>query len=92
MFTITLPANYLADSNAHGITVTLEHYVTDSLSTIISLTAPILSLDSLAPCYALSMPTPVSFSNNQCGDSLISDAMLGTLPFSITSIIPNPAQ
>jgi hypothetical protein len=91
-FTVTLPENYLADSNMHGIIVTLQHYVTDSLSTIISLTAPTLSFDSTAPCYAVSLPNPILFSSYQCGDSILAAAMLGAPPFSITGIVPNPAQ
>ncbi len=75
--------------------ISFRVYLTDSSSTPLTLSNVTFtnSLSLADNCVAGIVDSGASFTYLfSCGEPLIQDAMLGTLPFTITGIIPNPAQ
>ena len=75
-------------------TITFRAYLSDSGSTPLTLSnVQFTNALSLADnCVASIMDSSASFTYlYKCGEPLIQDALRGMLPFTITSIVPNPA-
>ncbi len=90
--TLTLPGNFSISSDTLITTVACRVYVTDTTKTAISLTSA--SSSGAANCLSLTSVGVQSFTLiPSCGDPTLTETLAhGSVPFSILSIIPNPAS
>ncbi len=92
LFTWVAPTSALR-SDTIGM-ISFQVYLSDSSFTPLTLSNVTFtnSLSLADNCIANIVDSGASFTYlYKCGEPLIQDAMLGTLPFAITSIVPNPA-
>ena len=92
-FTVTIPRMaWLARRWVFELSVTFEHFATDSLSTAVYLSSSGFVPGTTIHCSTLHVAEPIIFSAPRCGDRQIAQAMNSSLLFRIESFAPNPAS